>query len=125
MAIIEASYTFSIISAIFSAVFLYHALNLDDRKEGEKFFIFSILFLIAAFSGIETGLWAGGFDMFELILSPWVPLDFFFGICYFVIFYLSEWYFQNRKIWVAVVLFSLIIFFIAYVLGCMDCVQFG
>lgn len=125
MAVTEASYTFAIISAIFSAVLLYHSLTLDDKKEGEKFFILSVLFMLATFSGIETGLWAGGYDMFKLILSPWVPFDFFFGVCYFTIIYLSEYYFHQRKIWVAVVIFSAIIFFIAYVLGCMDCIQFG
>lgn len=124
MALVGASYTFAVISAIFSAALLYHSLTYEDRKEGEKFFILSILFMLASFNGIETGLWAGGFDMFKLILSPWVPFDFFYGVCYFTVIYLSEFYFHNRKIWVAVVIFSVIVFFIAYVLGCMDCVQF-
>jgi len=124
MALVGASYTFAIISAIFSAVLLYHSLTYKNRKEGEKFFILSVLFMLASFNGIETGLWAGGFDMFKLILSPWVPFDFFFGVCYFSIIYLSEFYFHNRKIWIAVVAFSVIVFFIAYIFGCMDCVQF-
>ena len=125
MTVTDASYTFAIISAILSAVLLYHSITIEDRKEGEKFFILSILFMIAAFSGIETGLWASGNDMFELIVSPWVPLGFFFGVCYFTIIYLSEYYFHNRKIWVIVIIFSLTIFMIAYVFGCMDCVQFS
>ena len=124
MALVGASYTFAIISAIFSAALLYHSLTFEDRKEGEKFFILSILFMLASFNGIETGLWAGGFDMFKLILSPWVPFDFFYVVCYFTVIYLSEFYFHNRKIWVTVVIFSAIVFFIAYILGCMDCIQF-
>ncbi|MFX0196689.1 MAG: hypothetical protein ACFFCW_11235 [Candidatus Hodarchaeota archaeon] len=125
MTVADASYTFAIVAAIFSSILLYHSLTIDKKKEGEKFFILSILFMLASFSGIETGLWYDGSDMFKLIISPWVPLDFFFAVCYFTIIYLSERYFQNRKIWVIVVVFSMIIFFIAYVIGCMDCIQFS
>jgi len=125
MTLTGASYTFAVVSAIFSAVLLYHSLTVAEKEEGKKFFVLSILFMIATFSGIETGLWAGGYDMFKLILSPWVPLDFFFAVCYFTIIYLSEYYFHARKIWIAVVAFSAIIFIIAYIFGCMDCIQFS
>ena len=110
---------YSIIAGAMSIALFY--LSLTNRELRKPLYIFSLVFLIASWSGIEWALWIAGYNLFELVLFPVVPLDFFFlSWIAFVIWY-GE-YIKERKIWIYFIISLVAIYIIATF--CMDCLRF-
>ena len=107
--------TYSIIAAIFSAFFMYLAI----QKKNERIFIISLILLLVSWSGMEWALWILGHDMFKLVVEPIVPLAAFFLVQTLIVIYLSEKTFKRRD-WVFFVSAIAAVSAIAYF--CMDCI---
>lgn len=110
----EAGLIYSIVAGFMSVVLMLYSIE----KKDEHFFVFSLMFLIISWSGIEWALWLQGYNLFQLVLTPIVPLaSYFVGWTLFVIF-VSEKYFK-RRYWIA---FLIVIgFFIWISTFCMNC----
>jgi len=111
-------FSWAIISGFMSIMMFYLTFT---QKEKKNFYIFALLFLIASWSGLEYGLWLAGVNMFEMILAPNVPLDFFFTAWIIFVIWAGE-KINERKIWVSWIIALIIIFLIAKL--CMNCVHF-
>jgi len=111
-------YSFAIIAGIMAMLLFWLSLT---QKRAKEFYVFALAFLIASWSGLEFGLWLGGANMFDMILYPAVPLDFFFAAWIAFAVWTGE-KLKQRKIWVAWLVVMAIIFAIARV--CMNCVHF-
>ncbi|MEM5814838.1 MAG: hypothetical protein QXD77_03400 [Candidatus Aenigmatarchaeota archaeon] len=98
---------------------LLFCLALTQRKR--DYYIFALVFLIASWSGLEYGLWLAGSDMFDMILYPAVPLDFFFVAWIAFAVWTGE-KIKQRRIWQYWLVALAVIFAIARV--CMNCVRF-
>lgn len=107
------------IVAGFMSVLLFYLTFTQKRKR--EFYIFALVFLIASWSGLEYGLWLLGMDMFDLILAPAVPLDFFFAAWIAFAIWTGE-KIKERNVWIAWIIALAVIFAIARV--CMNCIQF-
>ena len=110
---------YSLIAGIMAMGLFY--LSYRDRGMKKIFYIFSLVFLIASWSGLEWAYWLMGHNMFDIILAPAVPLDFFFAV--WIGF--SIWWGEKigeRKVWIGFLVALAIIFAIARV--CMNCVVF-
>ena len=108
---------YSILAGVMSIVLFY--LSFTNEKHKKVLYIFSLVFLIASWSGLEWSLWVMGYDMFSLILAPVVPLDFFFLA--WIVF--AVWYGESigeRKIWICFLISLAVIFVIARL--CMNCI---
>ncbi|MCW1296200.1 MAG: hypothetical protein OH319_00775 [Candidatus Parvarchaeota archaeon] len=110
-------FLYALISGISALLFLY--VSISNGKKGVNFFIISLISLLVHFSGIEWFLWIGGYNLFDLLLEPIVPLTSYFIGWFIIIIYLSEKYFKKRWIWIAFTIFCAIIFIIARF--CMNC----
>ena len=85
----------AIVAGFMSVLLMLYSIE----KKNDHFFLFSLMFLIISWSGIEWALWLKGFNLFEMVLTPIVPLaSYFVGWTVFVI-YVSEKYFK-RKYWI-------------------------
>ncbi len=106
--------TYSIIAALISIYFLDVAL----KKGSKDMLLLSLLFVLVSWSGIEWTLWLLGYNLFELVLRPIVPLTSFFVAWTLAIIYIAETRFE-RKYWV---LFLVLIYIISIIaVNCMDC----
>lgn len=110
----EAGLIYALVAGFMSVLLMVYAIE----KKNEPFFVFSLMFLIISWSGIEWALWIKGYNLFELVLTPIVPLaSYFVGWTLFVI-YVSEKYFK-RRYWVT---FLIVVgFFIWISTFCMNC----
>ena len=107
--------TYSIIAAVFSALFMYLAI----QKKSERIFIISLILLLVSWSGMEWALWLLGHDLFKLVVEPIVPLATFFLVQTLIVIYLSEKNFRRRD-WIGFVAAIAVLSVIAYF--CMDCI---
>ena len=108
---------YSILAGVMSIALFYTSFT--SEKHRKALYTFSLVFLIASWSGLEWSLWVMGYDMFSLILAPVVPLDFFFLV--WIVF--AVWYGESigaRKIWVCFLISLAAIFVIARL--CMNCI---
>lgn len=108
--------------SLLTGLFAFYTLHVSMTTKNKKiFYIWFLVFTIASWSGIEWFYWLSGYDMFNLILYPAVPLDFFF--LSWIAF--AGWYGKKImqidifKIWLVVLG---VIFAVARV--CMNCVHF-
>ena len=110
----EAGLIYSIVAGFTSVLFMVYAI---EKKE-DNLFVFSLMFLIISWSGIEWALWLQGHNLFEMVFTPIVPLaSYFVGWTIFII-YIAEKYFK-RRYWVA---FLIVVgFFIWISTFCMNC----
>jgi hypothetical protein len=111
----EIGMTYSIIAGIMSIALLIYSVH----RKHEHFFLFSLIFLIASWSGLEWALWLRGSNMFHMIFKPIVPFAFYFVAWIALVVYVSEKIFKKRKYWVGFIGVLLIITAIASV--CMNC----
>ena len=111
-------FTFGTIAGIMAVLLFYLALT---QKQPKNYYMFALIFLIASWSGLEYGLWLTGNNMFDMMLYPTVPLDFFFAAWIAFAGWLGE-KIKQRNIWMAWLVVLAIIFAIARV--CMNCVKF-
>jgi hypothetical protein len=91
------------------------------QKEKRKYYSLALTFLIASWSGLEWGLWMAGADMFQMILYPVVPLDFFFAAWIAFAVWTGE-RIKQRNVWICWLIILAVIFMVAHV--CMNCVHF-
>lgn len=108
--------TYSIIAAITSLFFLKLALP----TRNENMFLLSLLFTLVSWSGIEWALWLLGYNLFDLVLQPIVPLASFFAVWLIAVIYIAERKFKRRD-WVAFAGALVVITIIARL--CMDCLR--
>lgn len=110
----EAGLIYSVVAGFMSVLLMVYAIE----KKKDHFFVFSLMFLIISWSGIEWALWLKGYNLFQMVFTPIVPLSsYFVGWTVFVI-YVSEKYFK-RRYWVA---FLIVLgFFIWISTFCMNC----
>jgi len=111
-------YTVGLTYSIIAAIFSFFLLNLAVRKRNEKYFLLSLLMVLASWSGIEWALWLLGYNLFHLVLEPIVPLASFFVAWTLAIIYFAETKFKRRD-WVIFLGIVGVIWLIARV--CMDC----
>jgi hypothetical protein len=110
----EAGLTYSIVAGVMSICLLFYAV----KKKDEHYFLFSLMFLIISWSGIEWALWLKGYNLFEMVFVPIVPLaSYFVGWTLFVV-YIAERHFKRRD-WIAFLL--VLAFFIWISTFCMNC----
>lgn len=111
-------YEIGLIYAVLAGVTAILLMIYAVEKRDDHLFLFSLMFLIISWSGIEWALWLEGFNLFEMVLTPIVPLSsFFVGWTIFVI-YVAERYFR-RRYWIA---FLIVLgFFIWISTFCMNC----
>jgi hypothetical protein len=110
----EAGLTYSIIAGFMSILLLFHSI----KKEDEHYFLFSLMFLIISWSGIEWALWLRGYNLFEMVFVPIVPLASYFAGWTVFIIYTAEKHFKRRD-WIAFLL--VLVFFIWISTFCMNC----
>ncbi len=113
------SLTYSLLSGAFAFLCLYFSMTVKEWQR--TLYTFFLVFTIAAWSGMEWAFWLMGQNMFDIILYPAVPLDFFF--LSWIVF--AGWYGEKikaRNIWIGWLIVLAIIFAIARV--CMNCVKF-
>ncbi|MGC1121072.1 MAG: hypothetical protein WBA22_08250 [Candidatus Methanofastidiosia archaeon] len=110
----EAGLTYALIAGFTATVLMLYAVE----KRDDHLFLFSLMFLIISWSGIEWALWLKGWNLFDMVFTPIVPLaSFFVGWTLFVIF-VAEKYFR-RRYWIA---FLIVLgFFIWISTFCMNC----
>jgi hypothetical protein len=110
----EAGITYAVLAGFTSVLLLLYAME----KKNDHLFVFSLMFLIISWGGIEWSLWVKGYNLFQMVFTPIVPLaSYFVGWTVFVV-YISEKYFK-RRYWVV---FLLVLgFFIWISTFCMDC----
>jgi hypothetical protein len=113
-----AAFSYAIIAGAMAIPLFFMALT---QKKPRNYYIFALVFLIASWSGLEYGLWLTGNNMFDMILYPAVPLDFFFAAWIAFSIWVGE-RIRQRKIWICWLVALAIIFAIARV--CMNCVRF-
>lgn len=118
MAVELIGFSFSMIAGAMAVLLFYLTLT---QKQKRDYYIFSLLFLTASWAGLEYGMWLTGNDMFDMILYPAVPLDFFFAAWIAFSIWTGERVGQ-RKVWITWVIVLAIIFAIAR--ACMNCVHF-
>ena len=110
----EAGFIYSLLAGFMSVLLMVYAIE----KKNEYFFVFSLMFLIISWSGIEWALWLKGYNLFEMVFTPIVPLaSYFAGWTVFVIF-ISEKHFR-RRYWIAFLI--VLAFFIWISTFCMNC----
>lgn len=110
----EVALTYAVIAGFMSVLLMLYAVE----KKNDHFFLFSLLFLIISWGGIEWASWLQGYNLFELVFTPVVPLaSYFVGWGVFII-YVSEKYFKRRYWVVALVVVA---FFIWISTFCMNC----
>jgi energy-converting hydrogenase Eha subunit G len=110
----QAGFTYSVIAGIMSIALFFWALKNRD----ETIYLFSLLFLIVSWSGIEWALWILGYNLFQLVFQPIVPLASYFVAWTLFVIYASEKFFARRD-WILFLLAVLAIIAIAHF--CMDC----
>ena len=110
----QVGLTYSIISGILSILLILHSI----KNKSEKMFLFSLLFLIVSWSGIEWSLWTNKYNLFEMVFEPIVPLASYFVSWTVFTIYLSEKYFRRRD-WVFFLI--VVLFIIAISSFCMNC----
>ena len=112
-----AALGYATLAGLFSLLMLYQSMTTSEKK---NYYIWFLIFTIASWSGIEWFYWLAGYNMFDLILYPAVPLDFFF--LSWIAF--AGWYGKKIKylgifkLWIVALA---IIFAIARV--CMNCIR--
>jgi len=111
-------FSYGIIAGIMARLLFYLTLT---QKKPRDYYVFALLFLIASWSGLEYGLWLTGNDMFDMILYPAVPLDFFFAAWIAFAVWTGE-KIKQRNVWMVWLVVLAIIFAIARV--CMNCIKF-
>jgi hypothetical protein len=111
-------FSYGIMAGVMAMLMFYLAMI---QKEKRQYYVFALIFLIASWSGLEYGLWLSGNNMFDMILYPAVPLDFFFAAWITFAVWTGE-KLKQRNIWMAWLVVLAIIFAIARV--CMNCVRF-
>ncbi|MFQ6088973.1 MAG: hypothetical protein ACE5K0_08755 [Candidatus Methanofastidiosia archaeon] len=112
----QAGFVYSVIAGVMSVALFFWALKNRD----EKLYLFSLFFLVISWGGIEWGLWILGYNLFELVFQPIVPLASYFLSWVIFVIYISEKYFERRD-WV---LFLTVIFTIILIAHfCMDCLK--
>jgi len=111
-------FTFGAIAGMMAVLMFYLTVT---QRQNRNYYIFALIFLIASWSGLEYGLWLTGNDMFDMILYPSVPLDFFFAAWIAFAVWVGEKV-KQRNVWVIWLVVLAIIFAIARV--CMNCVRF-
>jgi len=110
-------FSFSILAGMMAVLLFWLALTQKKRD----YYIFALVFLIASWSGLEYGLWLTGGNMFDMILYPTVPLDFFFAAWIAFTVWTGE-KLKQRNVWMCWIIALAIIFAIARV--CMNCIRF-
>jgi len=107
-------FIYSIVAGITTILLLLSAI----RRRSEILFIFSLLFLIVSWSGIEWSLWLYGKNLFDLVFTPIIPLLSYFVVWTAFIIYISEKHFKRRD-WIFFLILVTIIIIIAHF--CMNC----
>ena len=114
------SLAIALIAGAMSIVIFYSGLRLETLKKykqsaARNLFIWAVLFLGAAFGGIEWTFWLLGYNMFTFFAFPLVA---FFAVWFgFII-----WTFERRgerKIWVAFLVALIVLTIVA--VNCMNC----
>jgi len=113
-----AGFSYAIIAGIMAVLLFWLTLT---QKQNKNYYIFALVFLIASWSGLEYGLWLTGNNMFDMILYPAVPLDFFFVAWIAFAVWAGE-KIKQRNVWIVWLVVLAIIFAIARV--CMNCIKF-
>ena len=113
-----AGFSYAIIAGIMAVSLFYLTVT---QRQNRNYYIFALIFLIASWSGLEYGLWLTGNNMFDMILYPSVPLDFFFAAWIAFAVWVGE-KIKQRNVWIIWLVVLAAIFAIARV--CMDCVKF-
>lgn len=110
----EIGLTYAVIAGFMSVLLMLYAIE----KKNDHFFLFSLLFLLVSWGGIEWALWLKGHNLFEMVFTPIVPLAGYFVVWGVFIIYVSEKYFK-RRYWVVSLLVA--VFFIWISTFCMNC----
>ncbi len=110
---------YSLLSGVF-AIFCFY-LSLAYIKYKKEFYVFFLILTTASWSGLEWSFWLMGKNMFDIILYPAVPFDFFFLSWIVIAGWLGERLGQ-RKIFMIWLVVLALIFAIARI--CMNCIQF-
>jgi len=111
-------FAFGVIAGMMAILMFWLTLT---QKQPKNYYVFALIFLIASWSGLEFGLWLGGSNMFDMMLYPAVPLDFFFAAWIAFAVWAGE-KIKQRNVWMAWLVVLAIIFAIARV--CMNCIKF-
>lgn len=114
-------YTIGLLYSFIASVISLYLLDRALKNKDEITFLFSLLFILVSWSGIEWALWILGHNLFELVLQPIVPLASFFLVWTMFIIYIAETKFKRRD-WILFVGAVAVISIIARL--CMDCVKF-
>ncbi len=122
MALTEILLVYAAIAGIMSVMLFAFSIFVERNKQkSRKYLIWAVLFLAAAFSATEYAFWLNGEYLYYLLLTPNVPLLFYFAIWLaFVV-----WVFESRgerKIWI--IFSALLILLLIAAFLCPDCIRF-
>lgn len=107
-------YIYALIAGIMSIVLLV----LSIQRKNDKFFIFSMAFLLVSWSGLEWALFLQGENLFKLVYQPIVPLTSYFLAWTLFVIFIAERYFK-RLYWLLFLTAIAAISVIAHY--CFDC----
>ena len=91
-----------------------------DKKKSRNILIWACLFLAGSFAGLESALWAEGYNMFDLVLRFNFPLTVYFIIWFVFIIWLFETR-KERNVWIVLLILLVLVTLVA--MNCMNCIN--
>ncbi len=122
MALTEILLVYAVIAGLMAVMLFVFSIFIEKNKQkSRRYLIWAVVFLAAAFSATEYAFWLNGEYLYYLLLTPNIPLLFYFVIWFaFVV-----WVFESRgerKIWIILSILLFLLLIAAFL--CPNCIRF-